>query len=295
MSRTIPEQLAELKDFFEKEAESLFPGNLFQAPALGEAMAYSYHAGGKRIRPILALAAAKVLGKDPGLVVPAALAIEMIHTYSLIHDDLPAMDNDDFRRGRATSHKVYGEALAILAGDGLLTEAFHVAAGGMDDSISPSGKLRFIRELSRAAGIRGMVAGQVMDMEHPDIGDEVFLEQLHMRKTGAMIQISCLVPAFLWDVPEKPWHSLKKYGEKIGLLFQVVDDILDETATLAQLGKTPGKDLKQHKITYPALYGLDGAAELADSLLHEALQALEDIPESQLLAGIARFIAKRSH
>jgi len=295
MSRAIPDQLEELKEFFEKEAESLFPGTLPQAPALGEAMAYSYHAGGKRIRPIITLAATKALGKNVRLVIPAALAIEMVHTYSLIHDDLPAMDNDDFRRGRPTSHKVYGEALAILAGDGLLTEAFHVAAAGMDDSISPAGKLRFIEELSRAAGIRGMVAGQVLDMEHPDTRNTEFLEQLHMRKTGAMIQISCLVPVLLWDVSENIQIALKEYGKKIGLLFQVVDDILDETATLSQLGKTPGKDREQHKITYPALYGLDGAAELADSLLHEALQALEDIPESELLAGIARFIAKRSH
>jgi geranylgeranyl diphosphate synthase, type II len=295
MSRTIPDQLTELKDFFEKEAESIFPGTLPQAPVLGEAMAYSYHAGGKRIRPILSLAATKALGKNTRLVIPAALAIEMIHTYSLIHDDLPAMDNDDFRRGRATSHKVYGEAMAILAGDGLLTEAFHVAAASMDDSIPSSGKLRFITELSRAAGIRGMVAGQVMDMEHPDTGNAEFLEQLHMRKTGAMIQISCLVPVLLWDIPEKPRNSLRKYGEKIGLLFQVVDDILDETATLDQLGKTPGKDREQHKITYPALYGLDGAIELVNSLLSEAIQALKGIPEPELLAGIARFIAERSH
>ncbi len=295
MSLTIPEQLAGLRNFFEKEAEHLFPSTVPKAPALGKAMAYSYHAGGKRIRPILTLAATKALGKDPGLVVPAALAIEMIHTYSLIHDDLPAMDNDDFRRGKPTSHKVYGEALAILAGDGLLTEAFHVAATGMDSSISPTGKLRFIEKLSEAAGIRGMVAGQVMDMEHPDTGDVNFLKQLHLMKTGAMIQIACFVPTLLWDTPEDSRQSLEKYGEKIGLLFQVVDDILDETATYAQLGKTPGKDREQHKLTYPALYGLDGAGELAESLLNEALEALTDIPESGLLAGIARFIAKRSH
>ncbi|NOY23318.1 MAG: polyprenyl synthetase family protein [Acidobacteria bacterium] len=295
MSPTIPEQLAELKAFFEKEAEHLFPGTVPKAPALGEAMAYSYHAGGKRIRPILTLAAAKALGKDPGLVVPPALAIEMIHTYSLIHDDLPAMDNDDFRRGQPTSHKVYGEALAILTGDSLLTEAFHVAATAMDSSISPTGKLRFIEKLSEAAGIRGMAAGQVMDMTHPDTGDVNFLKQLHLMKTGAMIQIACLAPALLWNIPGDLYRSLEKYGESIGLLFQVVDDILDETATYAELGKTPGKDREQHKITYPALYGLEGAAELANSLLEEALQALEGIPEPELLAGIATFIAKRSH
>lgn len=295
MSRTIPEQLTELKDFFEQAAESLFSGTLPEAPLLGEAMAYSYHAGGKRIRPILTLAAAKALGKDPRLVVPAALAIEMIHTYSLIHDDLPAMDNDDFRRGKPTNHKVYGEALAILAGDGLLTEAFHVASTVMDNSISPSGKLRFIEKLSAAAGIRGMVAGQVMDMGHPDTGNGAFLEQLHLRKTGAMIQISCLAPALLWDTPAEITRSLEKYGEKIGLLFQVVDDTLDETATLAQLGKTPGKDRKQNKLTYPAIYGLDGTGKLAESLLNEALETLADIPEPELLAGIARFIAERSH
>ena len=295
MSRTIPEQLIELKDFFEQTAESLFPGTLPEAPMLGEAMAYSYHAGGKRIRPILALAAAKTLGKDPRLVVPAALAIEMIHTYSLIHDDLPAMDNDDFRRGKPTSHKMYGEALAILAGDGLLTEAFHVAATGMADNIPPSGKLRFIEKLSAAAGIRGMVAGQVMDMEHSDTGKAAFLKQLHLRKTGAMIQISCLAPALIWDTPAEITRSLEQYGENIGLLFQVVDDILDETATLAQLGKTPGKDRDQQKLTYPALYGLDGAGKLAESLLNEALDALTDIPESGLLAEIARFIAERTH
>ncbi len=293
--RTIPEQLSKLKTFFELEAEPLFPKPLAEIPVLGNAMAYSYHAGGKRIRPILALASAKALGKNPKFIIPAALAIEMIHTYSLIHDDLPAMDNDDFRRGRPTSHKTFGEAMAILAGDGLLTEAFHIAAGNMDNSISPAGKLRFIEKLSEAAGISGMVAGQAMDIIHPEAESKTFLRKLHLKKTGAMIRISCLAPALLWETPAGHRQSLSTYGEKIGLLFQVVDDILDETATFEQLGKTPGKDREQHKLTYPALYGLDGAKKLADSLLNEALRALTALPDTELLSGIARFIAERSH
>ncbi|NOZ12659.1 MAG: polyprenyl synthetase family protein [Acidobacteria bacterium] len=296
MSRTIPEQLTELKNFFEQKAEKLFPSVVPEAPVLGDAMAYSYHAGGKRIRPILSIAAAKALGKDPETIIPAALAIEMVHTYSLIHDDLPAMDNDDLRRGKPTSHIKYGEALAILAGDGLLTEAFRVAAeetgrGG----ISPGGQLHFIKKLSESAGIRGMVAGQVMDMEHPESKDADFLKQLHLRKTGAMIQLSCLVPAILWETPEKLYRALEDYGEKIGLLFQVTDDILDETATLAELGKTPGKDREQHKLTYLSVYGLNGARKLADSLLKDALMVLTNLPNPELLAGIARFIRERNH
>ncbi|RLE18553.1 MAG: polyprenyl synthetase family protein [Acidobacteria bacterium] len=295
MSPTIPEQLTELKNLFEREAENIFPEALPEAPALGEAMAYSYHAGGKRIRPILAIAAAKALGREPEAVVPAALAIEMIHTYSLIHDDLPAMDNDDFRRGKPTSHKKFGEALAILAGDGLLTEAFHIAATKLPGNIPPAGKLRFIKKLSFAAGIRGMVAGQVLDMEHPVEPGPAFLRDLHLRKTGAMIQISCITPALLWNTPENLYTALGNYGDKIGLLFQVVDDILDETATLAQLGKTPGKDREQHKLTYPAIYGIEGTEKLADSLLSQALAAVSEIPDPALLTGIARFIRERSH
>ncbi len=295
MSRTIHEQLTELKKFFEQKAEKLFPSTVSEAPVLGDVMAYSYHAGGKRIRPILAIAAAKALGKNPEPIIPAALAIEMIHTYSLIHDDLPAMDNDDFRRGKPTSHRKYGEALAILAGDGLLTEAFRIAAAEINSEISSAGKLRFIKKLSEAAGIRGMVAGQVMDMAHPESKNTDFLKQLHLRKTGAMIQLSCLVPALLWEIREKTYSCLENYGEKIGLLFQVTDDILDETATLSQLGKTPGKDRKQHKLTYPSVYGLDGARKLADSLLKEAQQALTELPNPELLAGIALFIRGRNH
>lgn len=295
MTLSIREYLKEQAERFETESRSLFPAGHPESAVLREAMDHSFQAGGKRIRPVLSLTVAAMLGMEARDILPAALAIEMIHTYSLIHDDLPAMDDDDFRRGKPTCHKVYGDAMAILAGDGLLTEAFHVAARYPDKPELAAGKLRFISELADAAGIRGMVGGQVMDMEHPEDGDEQYLTLLHNRKTGAMIRISCMAPVLLNGAPEPFEDAIDIYARKIGLLFQVTDDMLDETASLAELGKTPGKDKEQGKLTYPALFGMDGARDLADRLLAEAENALSGLQQAERLIQLARFIRERSH
>ena len=295
MTPSIREYLKKQAEWFETESRNLFPAGHPEVAVLREAMDHSFKAGGKRIRPVLALTVAAMLDMDATDILPAALAIEMIHTYSLIHDDLPAMDDDDFRRGKPTCHKVYGDAMAILAGDGLLTEAFHVAAVHPDKPEMAAGKLRFIKELADAAGIRGMVGGQVMDMEHPENGDESYLTLLHNRKTGAMIRISCMAPVLVVGAPESFAKAIDTYARKIGLLFQVTDDMLDETASLAELGKTPGKDREQGKLTYPALFGLNGARKLADRLQAEAEAALAGITDTDRLIQLARFIRERSH
>ena len=295
MSRTIREYLSSRAQQFERECLPYFPTSHPETHILQEAMTYSFQAGGKRIRPVLALAVTELLGKPVPDIIPAALAIEMIHTYSLIHDDLPAMDNDDVRRGKPTCHKVFGDAMAILAGDGLLTEAFHVAARYPEKTGLASGKLDFIRALADAAGIRGMVGGQAMDMENAAGADEHYLGLLHERKTGAMIRIACLSPIILFGVEEKIHHAIDNYAAAIGLLFQVVDDILDETAEAVDLGKTPGKDREQGKLTYPALHGLAGANQLADQLVLRAEQALAGIPDADTLIQLAGFIRQRSH
>jgi len=295
MSPTISNYLAEQKARFEAAARKLFPKGHPETAVLEEAMAYSFQAGGKRIRPVLAMTVTAMLGHPMAAIIPAALAIEMVHAYSLIHDDLPAMDNDDFRRGKPTCHKAFGEAMAILAGDGLLTEAFHVAAAWPHDPDLDAGKLRFVRALADAAGIRGMVGGQVMDMAHPDGADADFLEQLHSRKTGAMIRLACLAPVHLFGAPEAVADRIARYGDRLGLLFQVTDDILDETASLETLGKTPGKDRAQQKLTYPALFGLDGTRDMADRLLAECLDSLNGLAHAERLADLARFVRDRSH
>lgn len=294
-SRTTSDELVQRKDYFETEARQYFPEESRENTELSEAMAYSFHAGGKRIRPILSIAVTELMKQPVEDIIPAALAIEMIHTYSLIHDDLPSMDNDDFRRGKPTSHKVYGEALAILAGDALLTEAFHIAATYPEKQELSDGKLKFIQALAEAAGMRGMVGGQVMDMKHPAAASESYLKKLHARKTGAMIRVACIAPVILFNGDDHLLDRISRYAKKIGLLFQVTDDILDETATLEELGKTPGKDRDQNKITYPSLFGLDGAQRFAEDLLEDARTVLSDVPRAQLLLDIADFIASRTH
>ncbi len=294
MSRKTPDHVKQSAERFEQAAASYFPKLHEETPDLEAAMHHSFFAGGKRIRPVLAITVTELLGFPVDDIIPAALAIEMIHTYSLIHDDLPAMDDDDYRRGKPTCHKMYGEATAILAGDGLLTEAFHVAARFPEKPALAAGRLHFIQALADAAGVRGMVGGQAMDMHHPAQADNSFLELLHGRKTAAMIRISCMAPALLFSSPAPVLDELDAYGNAIGLLFQVVDDILDETADFASLGKTPGKDREQNKLTYPALHGLSGARNLADQFLGRALDAASQLPDDGRLAGLARFIHERT-
>lgn len=252
-----------------------------------DAIRYSLLAGGKRLRPALALGAAELVAGDDSPAIPAACAIEMIHTYSLIHDDLPSMDNDNLRRGRPTSHRVFGEAMAILAGDALLTMAFDVAA--------QCGELRVVAELARAAGVEGMVGGQVMDMESENqrLGiDE--LRQLHQRKTGALIRVSVRAGAMLAGANRAQLDALTRYGESVGLAFQIADDILDVVGTVEAIGKPVGSDESRHKSTYPAAVGLDESRRLAREAAQSAVEALSIFDEkADPFRALAAYIIQR--
>jgi geranylgeranyl pyrophosphate synthase len=281
--------------------------------ALREAMRYSLLAGGKRLRPLLVLAAAEACGEQLGLApddadalaLPAAAAIELIHTYSLVHDDLPSMDNDTLRRGRPTSHVVHGEALAILAGDALLTEAFALLAEdtqpvrGVDAHALVRRRLRVIDLVAAAAGPRGMVGGQVLDLQAVRPGaaplDREGLRAMHAAKTGALIRGSVVSGAVLAGAGTEMTAAIDGYGEAIGLAFQIVDDILDVEAPSADLGKTAGKDAAAGKPTYPAIYGLAESRRLADDCIERALDSLRRAGLSVQLPGIARWVVWRTH
>jgi geranylgeranyl diphosphate synthase type II len=292
-----------IEDFFqqggrrvEQWLDRLVPQATAPPALIHEAMRYSLFAGGKRLRPLLAIATGEIYGVPEEILLPAACSLEMIHTYSLIHDDLPAMDNDDLRRGVPTSHIRYGEAIAILAGDALLTCAFHTLADlrGVD----PSRLIRIIREVADASGtVQALIGGQVLDLqsEGKTVSKEQ-LEEIHRAKTGALIRCAVRLGALLGGAPEAELASLTLYGEKIGLAFQIADDLLDETATTQQLGKTAGKDLASQKATYPSLYGVPGATQLIESVKTDALQALDSLPVHpgvETLARIAHFITDR--
>ncbi|MBM3289988.1 MAG: polyprenyl synthetase family protein, partial [Candidatus Hydrogenedentes bacterium] len=254
---------------------------------LRDAMAYSLFAGGKRLRPALALGTAELVCGDDAAALPAACALEMIHTYSLIHDDLPAMDNDDLRRGKPTSHKVYGEAMAILAGDTLLTLAFEAAAD--------SGDVRVIREIAQASGARGMAGGQVIDLESENRRLGVAeLRDLHAKKTGALIRAAVRVGALVARATDAQIDALTRYGEAIGLAFQIADDILDVVGDEAAIGKPVGSDVARNKSTYPAAVGLDRARSLAADAVNEAIAALDTFgPQADTFRALARYIIER--
>jgi len=261
---------------------------------LRESMRYSLLAGGKRIRPILCLASCSLAGGEPSLAVPTAVAIEMIHTMSLIHDDLPSMDNDDLRRGRPTNHKVYGDAVAILAGDALLTRAFEMVSI-RTEGIPPERLLKIVGELSLVAGAPGLVGGQVVDLDCE--GKEVDLETLeyiHLHKTGALLKACVTCGALIGGADENLLEALSVYARGIGLAFQIIDDILDVTASSEVLGKTAGKDLIADKTTYPKLLGLDESRKRAESLVAQAKNALEPWPDkSKPLLALADYITNR--
>ena len=280
---------------------------------LAEAMRYSLMAGGKRLRPMLVLssaeASAEALGIGPGdarqLALPAACAVELIHTYSLVHDDLPAMDNDTLRRGRPTSHVVFGEGLAILCGDALLTEAFALlareprTAPGLDAHELAARKLKAIAAIAGAAGAAGMVGGQAIDLLAAGPGapplDLDALRAMHSRKTGALITGSAVAGAVLAGAPDRCVAAIRAYAESLGLAFQIVDDILDVEGASAQLGKTAGKDAAAGKPTYPALYGLEQSRRLAAESVERAIAALESARLGGQLPAIARWVLSRTH
>ena len=264
---------------------------------LHRAMRYSVFAGGKRVRPILMLAACEAVGGTVDQALPAACALEMIHTYSLIHDDLPAMDDDDFRRGNPTNHKVFGEATAILAGDALLTEAFILLSDdGASAGVTPVARLQVIREIAVCAGSRGMVGGQVVDMEsegHRDI-DFATVQYIHTHKTGALIKASVRSGALLGGASPGQLDAVTRYGEAIGLAFQIADDILDIEGTTEEIGKDAGSDEARGKATYPAVIGLAESRRLAAELVDRAFSALAPFGDrADPLRDIATYIIKR--
>jgi geranylgeranyl diphosphate synthase type II len=255
------------------------PAESVNTETIHRAMRYSLFAGGKRIRPLLAMAAAETVSEAPAGIESAACALEMIHTYSLIHDDLPALDNDDLRRGRPTCHKVFGDAMAILAGDALLTLAFEVLA--KLEGTSAERRIELVRELATASGtVGGMIGGQVNDIEgegkHPTAA---LLESIHRAKTGALLRASVRMGAIYAGADAAQLTALTSFGEHIGLAFQIVDDILDVEESSEALGKTAGKDAAQHKITFPAVYGIEESRRMAEEervAAHRALNMFED-------------------
>ena len=279
----------------DKALDELLPAADTEPERLHEAMRWSMFAGGKRIRPGILFAVGRTFGADEQLLVLTAAAIEMIHTFSLIHDDLPAMDDDDLRRGRETCHKKFDEATAILAGDALLAQAFEVVA--CDESLAPELRLKLVSQIANASGTpRGMVAGQQLDLEAE--GQTINIEELeniHARKTGALITVSAMAGAMIAGASSAEVAAVELYASKIGLLFQITDDLLDVTQETETLGKTAGKDAIAEKATYPGHFGIEATREMADKVRREAADALETIDrDTGLLLEFADLIAGRS-
>ena len=269
--------------------EALPGGETYPAP-IHRAIRYSVFAGGKRLRPVLALEAAECVGATAEDALPAAVALEMVHTYSLIHDDLPAMDNDDLRRGRPTSHRVFGEGMAVLAGDALLTMAFeHLAGCGA----APAVLCRVILELARAAGTDGMIGGQVVDTASPAATAET-VHYIHTHKTGALITCAVRMGALLGGCSDPDLAALTEYGNHLGLAFQIVDDILGEVGEPEKMGKPAGRDRALAKATFPAVYGLEGSRREAARQIEAARAALAPFGgRAAFLSALAEFTGKR--
>ena len=297
-----------LKSYFERWKEEVdrsldrfLPSDRESPQTIHKAMRYSVFAGGKRLRPILMIASAETCGLNGKKVLPTACAMEMIHTYSLIHDDLPAMDDDDLRRGRPTNHKVFGEAIAILAGDALLTQAFNLIS--KNDKITPSVIPAAIEAISQGAGSRGMVGGQVTDIEmgegqwtkRPHKKQVEILKTIHESKTAALIQASIMAGAILAGANRKPLKHLSDYGRKAGLAFQIADDILDVVGNKELLGKR-GSDRENRKLTYPAVFGLERSRRQALELVKDAKQSLKIFGKrAEILNELADYIVERTH
>ncbi len=287
----LAERQAQVEIALDRSLPVVYPEKIY------EAMRYSLMAGGKRLRPILCLATCELTGGSVEIAMPTACALEMIHTMSLIHDDLPAMDNDDYRRGKLTNHKVFGDDVAILAGDGLLAYAFeHVALE--TKAVATENLLKVVAMLGRAVGAAGLVGGQVVDLDCEGKSD-VSLETLnfiHNHKTSALLEASVLSGAVLAGAPEEDLQRLSRYAKNIGLAFQIVDDILDITATQEELGKTAGKDLKAKKATYPSIWGLEESRAQAKKLVEGAKAELAIFEEKAApLIALAEFIVARTH
>lgn len=289
---------ARLSEYIELTEADLKKYNLYSEQMKAQknlisAMNYSLEAGGKRIRPVLVYAFCDALGGDRRKAAAPAAAIEMIHTFSLIHDDLPAMDDDDFRRGRPSCHKAYGEAMAILAGDALSVLPFEVIAG--DESLTPAQRVRIISRLARAVGREGMIGGQVIDMENEERSDvdEDDLRNMYHCKTGELIAISCVMGCICADADDDTAEKAAEYGFKLGLAFQIIDDILDVTSTTEELGKPVGSDEEENKTTFVTLYGVDKAREIADKISSEALECLGSFGNDEFLTELTQMLLSR--
>ena len=289
--------LSERSKLVDRTLAKLLPTGTTVPRTLDKAMRYSLFSGGKRVRPILALASGESIGAPLTRVLPFACALEMIHSYSLVHDDLPAMDNDDLRRGKPTNHVVFGEGIAILAGDGLLTEAFRVMA---DAALRPgqdrTAAARAMQEIGVSAGAIGMVGGQVADIEAENKKPtKALVEYIHARKTGALLRASVRVGALVGGATASQFTRLDRYGTAMGLAFQVADDILDIEGGTEKTGKRAGRDAELHKVTYPAAVGMAKAKAKARDLLAEALDAIQALGDrAEPLRQIAKFVVERA-
>lgn len=298
MSRSGPElalRLGELRSLVDAALHELLPPAEEPPATLHEAMRYSLFAGGKRVRPVLALLAAEACGAEVAPAVRPAAALELVHTYSLVHDDLPAMDDDDLRRGRPTNHMVFGEATAILAGDGLLTLAFEVLARHPEGDELGARRAEAVLLVARASGTAGMVGGQEMDLRSEGtVATLAELEGIHRRKTCALLEASVGLGGVLGGADASTRGILARYGAAVGLAFQITDDVLDVTGDAAQLGKTPGKDARDGKVTYPALLGVADSRSRARSLSAEAVEAVAPLgARGEWLAAMALFVVER--
>ncbi len=291
-----------LKQYLQKRAllvdehlSTLLPRETEYPQIIHEAMQYSIFAGGKRLRPIMCLAAVEALGRKYEPYLPVACALEMIHTYSLIHDDLPAMDNDDYRRGKLTSHKVYGEDIAILAGDALLTHAFEILATAAEGLPGEKRMLRVIREVANASGTRGMIGGQVVDVQSEGKAiTPLTLNYIHTHKTGALFRAAVRSGALLAGASENELSALTEYAECFGLVFQITDDLLDILGDEKILGKPVGSDEKNQKGTYPSLYGVEKSKKLAREAVDKAVKSLEPLRgNTEPLILLARYLIER--
>jgi len=289
----ISRYLKERREIVEKALDRLLPPEHSPPEKLHESMRYSVFAGGKRLRPILCMAALEALDRDPLPFMPAACALELVHTYSLIHDDLPAMDDDDLRRGKPANHKVFGEAVAILAGDALLTLSFELIAR-MDAAPAPV-RLEIVRRLAQCSGTTGLVGGQVLDLasEGKEVSEET-LERIHAHKTAALIETAVVCGGILGGAVEGQVCAVSMYGRSLGMAFQITDDILDAAGDEKKIGKRTRKDRESQKATYPGRYGMDGARRIAGEYIQKALGALRPFGDkADPLREIARMIASR--
>nr|WP_255204707.1 farnesyl diphosphate synthase [Bacillus halotolerans] len=288
--------MAERKKTVEKQL-FVYTENLNIPDSLKKSMLYSLEAGGKRLRPLIVLAVLNAYGKSEKDGIPVGCAVEMIHTYSLIHDDLPCMDDDDLRRGKPTNHKVFGEATAVLAGDGLLTESFKLITSHVSDEVSAEKRLRLVNELISAAGTEGMVGGQIADMEAEN--RQVTLEELesiHERKTAKLLGFGVIAGAILADAPEEEIETLRVFSSHIGIGFQIRDDILDLEGSEEKIGKRVGSDTTNDKSTYPSLLSLEGAKKKLDGHIKEAKRLIDGLSlQKDLLYELCDLIAARDH